>query len=196
MAARQMLRRIVPLLAPATPRLPLRTSLLKNDPAWRSLPSANSIFYRGECYTRRLQTLAESSKQALGDVESHEGSCLKADSNSANVVSSPMNNGKTGVINNATSNLKSSSRHDLAMVFTCKVCETRSVKTMCRKSYDEGVVVVRCGGCDNLHLIADHLGWFGEPGKIEDLLAARGEEVKKGCVDTLNLTLEDLAGKK
>ncbi|KAF1878613.1 hypothetical protein Lal_00047283 [Lupinus albus] len=40
------------------------------------------------------------------------------------------------------------------------------------------------------------LGWFGEPGSIEDYLAANGEEVKKGSIDTLNLTLEDIAGKK
>ncbi|KHN00853.1 DNL-type zinc finger protein [Glycine soja] len=82
------------------------------------------------------------------------------------------------------------------MVFTCKVCETRSIKTVCRESYEKGVVVARCGGCNNLHLIADHLGWFGEPGSIEDFLASRGEEVKRGSVDTLNLTLEDLAGRK
>ncbi|KAL0905143.1 hypothetical protein M5K25_027325 [Dendrobium thyrsiflorum] len=96
----------------------------------------------------------------------------------------------------AISNLKTSRRHDLAMIFTCKVCDTRSVKTMCRESYETGVVVAKCGGCNNLHLIADHLGWFGECGNIEDLLAARGEEVRKGSIDTLNLTLEDLIGAK
>lgn len=69
------------------------------------------------------------------------------------------------------------------------------MKTCCRESYEKGVVVVRCAGCNNLHLIADRLGWFGEPGSIEDLLTARGEGVKKGSIDSLNLTLEDLAGK-
>jgi hypothetical protein len=82
------------------------------------------------------------------------------------------------------------------MVFTCKVCETRSVKTVCRESYEKGVVIVKCGGCNNLHLIADHRGWFGKPGTVEDFLAARGEEVKSGSVDSLNLTLEDIAGKQ
>ncbi|MQL88025.1 hypothetical protein Taro_020574 [Colocasia esculenta] len=96
----------------------------------------------------------------------------------------------------AVSRLKMSSRHDLAMIFTCKVCETRSVRTASRESYEKGIVVARCGGCNNLHLIADRLGWFGEPGSIEEFLAARGEEVKKGSADTLNLTLEDLAGTK
>ncbi|KAF8691758.1 hypothetical protein HU200_040151 [Digitaria exilis] len=92
------------------------------------------------------------------------------------------------------SNLKISPRHDLAMVFTCRVCETRSVKMASRDSYDNGVVVARCGGCNNLHLIADRLGWFGEPGSIEDFLAAKGEEVKKGSTDTLNFSLDDLVG--
>ena len=57
-------------------------------------------------------------------------------------------------------------------------------------------MLARCGGCNNVHLIADRLGWFGEPGSIEEFLAARGEEVKKGSADTLNLTLEDMAGKE
>lgn len=82
------------------------------------------------------------------------------------------------------------------MMFTCKVCDTRNLKSSCRESYDKGVVVARCNGCDNLHLIADRLGWFGEPSSVEEFLAARGEEVKKGSADTINLTLEDLAGKK
>ncbi|KAK9124218.1 hypothetical protein Sjap_013820 [Stephania japonica] len=99
-----------------------------------------------------------------------------------------------GVSYRAMSNLKTSPRHDLALVFTCRVCETRSVRTVCRESYEKGVVVVRCGGCNSSHLIADHLGLFGAPGSVEDFLAARGEEVKRGSVDTLSLTLDDLVG--
>ncbi|KAM1369730.1 hypothetical protein ACFX15_039553 [Malus domestica] len=91
---------------------------------------------------------------------------------------------------------KISPRHDLAMLFTCTVCETRSMKTCSRESYEKGVVVACCGGCNNLHLIADHLGYFGKPSNVEQFLAAFGEEVKKGSADTLNLTLEDIAGIK
>ncbi|KAF3335443.1 DNL-type zinc finger protein [Carex littledalei] len=94
----------------------------------------------------------------------------------------------------AFSNLKMSARHDMAMIFTCKVCDTRSMKTASRESYEKGIVVARCSGCNNLHLIADRLGWFGEPGSVEDFLALRGEEVKKGSVDTLNFTLDDFTG--
>eukprot|EP00262_Sarcandra_glabra_P002049 TRINITY_DN1228_c0_g1_i1.p1 TRINITY_DN1228_c0_g1~~TRINITY_DN1228_c0_g1_i1.p1 ORF type:complete len:210 (+),score=26.18 TRINITY_DN1228_c0_g1_i1:48-632(+) len=126
--------------------------------------------------------------------------CYKTDTNSSEPVSDSVkmldpNGNLSHVKFTALSNLKTSKRHDLAMIFTCKVCETRSVKTACRESYEKGVVVARCGGCNNLHLIADRLGWFGEPGSVEDFLAARGEEVKKGSLDTLNLTAEELVGR-
>ena len=62
----------------------------------------------------------------------------------------------------------------LAIVFTCTKCDTRSAKRFTEKSYTHGVVLVRCPGCQSLHLIADNLGWFEDGGwNVEDL----GEEV-------------------
>ena len=46
------------------------------------------------------------------------------------------------------------------MAFTCCKCETKQARTFSKESYNKGVVLLRCGGCDNLHLIADNLGWF------------------------------------
>lgn len=165
------------------------------EPSPRFLPSANAIFTRDNFCKRWLQTQTSLTSRTNDDLENHEAGGLKSLCDSAD-VSSHEGSDNSAVKHNVFSNLKMSSRHDLAMIFTCKVCETRSVKTLCRESYEKGVVLARCGGCNNLHLIADHLGWFGEPGSIEELLAARGEEVKKGSVDSLNLTLEDLAGKE
>lgn len=89
---------------------------------------------------------------------------------------------------------KISERHNLAMIFTCNVCQTRSAKTMSRQTYEQGVVIVRCGGCKNLHLIADRLGWFGEPGSVEDFLMQKGVEIRKGSEESYEFSMEDLAG--
>mmetsp|Transcript_4904 Transcript_4904/g.8194 ORF Transcript_4904/g.8194 Transcript_4904/m.8194 type:complete len:156 (-) Transcript_4904:148-615(-) len=62
--------------------------------------------------------------------------------------------------------------------YTCKVCDTRSNKVISQKAYKEGVVLVRCGGCEKLHLIADNLGWFGEDKNVEEILAKHGQSVK------------------
>ncbi|KAH7840493.1 hypothetical protein Vadar_017634 [Vaccinium darrowii] len=190
MAARQIQRRLLSLFSAKQPQ----TSSLYHGPSWQFLPSANSFFSGDEICRRRIQTLPQPSEPAIKDVETSEASRLRPDSDSSKGISNPSDDSNSAVKFNATSNLKVSSRHDLAMIFTCKVCDTRSVKTVCRESYEKGVVVARCSGCNNLHLIADHLGWFGEPGSIEDLLAARGEEVRRGSVDSLNFTLADLAG--
>ncbi|CAI9772999.1 unnamed protein product [Fraxinus pennsylvanica] len=190
MAVRLAQRRILSLLAAKLPQNPLSTELHRD---FRF--SANSFFGRYENLTRRFQTHVEVSRPTVESPEELENCCSKDDADEMNPVSSSIDDEITAK-HSVKSNLKVSERHDLAMIFTCKVCDTRSVKTICRESYDKGVVVARCDGCNNLHLIADRLGWFGKPGSVEEFLAARGEEVKKGSVDTLNLTLEDLAGKK
>mmetsp|Transcript_4157 Transcript_4157/g.8548 ORF Transcript_4157/g.8548 Transcript_4157/m.8548 type:complete len:240 (-) Transcript_4157:484-1203(-) len=90
----------------------------------------------------------------------------------------------------------SGARKNLYIMFTCTVCETRSMKGMSRKSYEEGVVIVQCPGCENRHLIADHLGWFQDGSfTVEDLMAERGEAVIRGVDGTLELTAEDIAGR-
>ncbi|GAA5900572.1 hypothetical protein JCM8208_000538 [Rhodotorula glutinis] len=78
-------------------------------------------------------------------------------------------------------------------------CGHRSSHEFSKRSYDKGVVIVQCPGCDNRHLIADHLHWFHstpspahptglpfdpsvpkQPRTVEDLLREKGEHVTWG----------------
>lgn len=69
------------------------------------------------------------------------------------------------------------------MVFTCTVCDTRSVKAMSRHSYEKAVVIVSCPGCKNNHLIADHLGWFDDESFTIEKLMVCAPSLKCNCVE-------------
>ena len=54
---------------------------------------------------------------------------------------------------------------------------------------EQGIVLVKCPGCNNRHLIADNLGWFkqeatndGKLKNVEDLVKAKGEHVRRGTI--------------
>ncbi|CAH9075820.1 unnamed protein product [Cuscuta epithymum] len=192
MLSRWLCSRVLPILGSRRDQ----SSCTLREHSYLSLSRVAAAFSIHEYLRRTIQTHSQLTNLQTKEILKEENCSSMANGPTGNELREPEMDSYSAVKSSTSSGLKVSSRHDLAMIYTCKVCETRSVKTVCRDSYEKGVVVVRCGGCNNLHLIADRLGWFGQPGSIEDLLAARGEEVKKGSIDTLNLTLEDLAGKK
>ena len=68
----------------------------------------------------------------------------------------------------------------LFLAFNCKVCSHRNQKFITKSSYEMGTVLVRCEGCENNHIIADHLNWFGEGKNVDEMM-----ENKKGtCFDS------------
>ena len=89
------------------------------------------------------------------------------------------------------------------MMYTCAVegCGTKQARTFTKDSYEKGVVLLRCEGCNSLHLVADNLGWFEADGvykgtntNIEQILAAKGEKVQKFISDeTMEFLMEDEA---
>jgi len=65
----------------------------------------------------------------------------------------------------------------MALYFTCKVCDMRMGKQISRQAYDNGVVIARCDGCENLHLISDKLGYFGETWDIDRFMKEEGDNI-------------------
>jgi len=62
--------------------------------------------------------------------------------------------------------------------FDCSVCQVRVEKTFSKHSYEKGVVIIKCPGCKNLHLIADNLGFTGYgQTNVEEMAKARGEPI-------------------
>ena len=111
------------------------------------------------------------------------------DDKDAPAVTSPSGNATNDV--QATAEDSADKRKDLYMMFTCGKCETRAAKGFSRQAYENGVVIVRCPGCQVQHLVADRYGWFGEPGSVEDFLGSRGETVVTGRAGAPRIESED-----
>ncbi|GAX28901.1 hypothetical protein FisN_20Lh206 [Fistulifera solaris] len=83
----------------------------------------------------------------------------------------------------------------LAIVYTCGVCETRSIKQFTERAYLQGVVIVRCPGCSRQHLIADRLGYFDDNWDIQKIVQEQGGGDAK-FESVLEVDLEDFLGKE
>lgn len=73
--------------------------------------------------------------------------------------------------------------------YTCKLCNTRNSIKVTRIAYRKGIVIAKCKGCENKHLIADNLNWLsgfdydnGER-NIEQFMKNRYHESESGKQD-------------
>jgi hypothetical protein len=67
---------------------------------------------------------------------------------------------------------------------------------MSKQAYTKGLVLARCPGCQNLHLIADNLGYFSDRRvNLETLMAEKGEEITKIDDGTWEISPDTVMGK-
>jgi hypothetical protein len=78
----------------------------------------------------------------------------------------------------------------LALVTSCGKCSAPIRKAFSARAYEEGVVLITCGGCGVRHLVADHLGWMGDqPGgdavarSRVDLSTLYGDRLQRGTLE-------------
>lgn len=82
----------------------------------------------------------------------------------------------------------------MALVFTCKECDTRIAKKITKQAYEKGVVIIECPGCHARHLIADNLGWYkdwtddGKLKNVEEFAERNGEVVRR--VSSADISLD------
>jgi len=76
------------------------------------------------------------------------------------------------------------------VMFTCKRCDTRTMKMVNRVSIEQGVVIIQCDGCKVRHLLVDNLGWYTSdklPRSIDEMAALSGESVNRVPEDVFAL---------
>nr|GEW75002.1 DNL-type zinc finger protein [Tanacetum cinerariifolium] len=95
---------------------------IRNDSATQFLPSLSAFIRGGQVHRIQTRRFSEISSPSVKNAIEHEAPVApvsNAIENLANTDTSATNN--TGVTFSAKSDLKISPRHDLAMVFTCKI---------------------------------------------------------------------------
>lgn len=142
---------------------------------------------------RSLARQASSSvDDALRNALSHAAKHVNAADPGARVVAAPGADAPAGADITASFPGVRTAGPKMLLRFTCtyEACEEKPTITriISKRSFEEGMVLVRCPSCEKQHLIADHLGWLSEKGTtIETMLTERGEEVRRALRDDEDL---------
>ena len=83
--------------------------------------------------------------------------------------------------------------------FTCNVCQTKMIRSFTKQAYHNGVVLVKCDGCEGTHLVADNLGWFDDkPVNLDTTYEGKVQKVHDhvAIVKFLKAAFEDEANSK
>ncbi|ETO15024.1 hypothetical protein RFI_22345 [Reticulomyxa filosa] len=76
----------------------------------------------------------------------------------------------------------------MMIAFDCGNCGTQSARICQKKVYYEGLVLMQCRGCNQWHLMSDHLHWFVEDDKFrvdEQFKNKSLEEIKEMVLTTI-----------
>lgn len=76
------------------------------------------------------------------------------------VVDSFQTKGAISILNHIKGTKNTEDGQLYALMFTCAKCNTKAIRSFTKNAYHNGVVLIRCEGCQNVHLIADNLKWF------------------------------------
>ncbi|MES1923392.1 hypothetical protein MHBO_004958 [Bonamia ostreae] len=79
--------------------------------------------------------------------------------------------------------LISQSKHNPSkyqIMFSCGECRRHMTKSFSKQAYENGYVMIKCDGCDGMHLIADNLKWFSErTWRIDQVIKKEREDLEK-----------------
>jgi DNL zinc finger len=166
----------------------------------RSLARENEYIHRHEGYLIHASGVGLKMNDVDDDDEDFEndsGSVSDSIRQLPPIGASESSTNPTGLINNDKPFV---ANHKFQIQYTCNICETRNTNTISRLAYRQGVVIARCKGCQNQHLIADHLGWTdyeggfkgNETNTIEDYFANDANNKTNVTVSRVNTDVFEL----